>query len=241
MTTLQPLRVTATMSTGIACTIPWGIALDGLLASELRAHQKARLDHDGIDYAPAMDQDCPPDLDLPLARCELDQTWHWAATCGFPDDPTIRPDVHTWTKRVDPRHLEQTVEVLPKVLSERQGRWKAHRMPVLVTPTRTLTWHAIGDPEAILELLEGIPAIGKKRAQGEGHVLSWDISPAGDLDLFTAGHLHPDGTLGRPVPTGCLADHPALRTQLGSAGIRPPYMHPSRRATAYLPTPQAAA
>lgn len=230
----QPLRVTAHLASGYASANPWGIALDGLLASELRGIQKALLTRLGHPIASAMDSDDPPDLRLPLARCTLSPTWHWAATCSHPSHPDQRPEVHTWTARVDTRHLEQATSYLPKTVSERQGRYKAHRMPLLVTPATTLTWQAVGDIDTITHLLDGITAIGKKRSQGEGHVLAWEVA-ATDLDEFTAAHCHPDGTLGRPTPAACLDAHPELRTHLGTTGLRPPTMHPSRRAQAYLP------
>lgn len=232
--TFQPLRITAHLASGFASANPWGIALDGLLASELRGIQKALLTGLGHDVVGAMDSDNPPDLRLPLARCTLSPTWHWAATCGQPSHPDIRPEVHTWTARVDARHLEQATSYLPKTVSDRQGRYKAHRMHVLVTPATSLTWQAIGDLDAISDLLDGISAIGKKRSQGEGHVLAWEVVTV-DVDEFAAAHCHPDGTLGRPTPIECLDAHPKLRTHLAMAGLRPPYMHPSRRSPAYLP------
>lgn len=234
MTAMEPLRITAHLATGYACAAPWGIALDGLLASELRAEQKNQLHADGKPIIGAMESDNPPDLPLPLARCTLDTTWHWAATCGAPTDPDVRPDIHTWTSRVDHRHLEHTTTSLPRTIPERQGRYKATRMPLLVTPARSITWHAVGEPDRIADILDGITAIGKKRSQGEGHVLRWEVLVV-DVDPFMAGHCWPDGTLGRPTPPGCLRGHPELATRQGRAGIRPPYMHPSRRGDAFLP------
>lgn len=66
---LVPLRVRAHLSAGIAQAAPWGIALDGLLASELWAEHKASCRATGRDYVRAMELPEPPDLDLPLARC----------------------------------------------------------------------------------------------------------------------------------------------------------------------------
>lgn len=110
-------------------------------------------------------------------------------------------------------------------------------MPLLVTPCASVTWHAVGDPTAIRELLEPIVSIGKKRSTGEGHVLRWEVQLAEDLDKFTAGHLHPDGTLGRPCPQTCRdrAGAEVIDGGLGRAGIRPPYMHPARQHQLALP------
>jgi len=110
-------------------------------------------------------------------------------------------------------------------------------MPLLVTPCAAVTWQAVGDAAAILELLEPLVSIGKKRSTGEGHVLRWEVALAEDLDEFTAGHLHADGTLGRPCPLTCRerAGAEVLDGGRGRAGIRPPYMHPARQHQLVLP------
>jgi CRISPR type IV-associated protein Csf3 len=234
--TFQPLRVRAHLAGGIAHAAPWGIALDGLLASELWARSKAGARDAGQTHQRALEQDDPPDLPLPLARCAADPTWHWSATCAYPEDSPGRIDVRTWMGRVDRRALEQTSIGLPKTVSDRQGRYRARRMPLLVTPCRSVTWHAVGDVDAVTELLEGLDGIGKKRGSGEGNVLRWEITPAPDLDPYAAAHLHPDGTLGRPTPPGCLQGRAGiLDGGLGRAGIRPPYMHPARQQQLHLP------
>lgn len=236
-TAMEPMTVRAHLAAGIAQAAPWGIALDGLLASELWAREKATCRDAGRPYVRALETDSPPDLDLPLARCQpAEGPWHWAATCAHPDQDHGRLDVHTWTGRVDARALEQVATTLPKTVSQRQGRYRSRRMPLLVTPCASITWHAVGDIPAVHDLLETITSIGKKRSSGEGHVLRWEVTPAPELDKLTAAHLHPDGTLGRPVPDAC---HQLLSPVddggRGRAGIRPPYMHPDRQHQLHLP------
>ena len=234
---LVPLRVRARLAAGIAHASPWGIALDGLLAAQLWAAQRTTL-RAQPDYTRPADQPVPPDLNLPLARCTPpDGPWHWAATCAYPDPPPSRVDVHTWTGRADHRALEQLATRLPAHLPARQGRYRARRMPLLVTPCPAVTWHAVGDLDAVTELVSDIVSIGKKRSSGEGHVLGWEVSPAPDLDPLTAAHLHPDGSLGRPTPPACLARFDRLVPDggTGRAGIRPPYMHPARQHQLHLP------
>ena len=233
-----PLTVRARLASGLAQAAPWGISLDGLLAAEIWQDQKAARRADG-HYPPGLlEQPHPVDLPLPLARCTTaGELWHWAATCAWPENrPDLPPDIRTWTGRVDHRAVEQLTPGLPKVLSDRQGRYRARRMPLLVTACTAVSWHAIGDPDAIRRHLTGITAIGKKRSHGEGHVLAWEVTPAPRLDPWTAAHLHPDGTLGRPTPAGCLRGRdPVTDGGTGTAGLRPPYMHPARQATLQLP------
>lgn len=235
---MVPLLIRARLATGIAHAAPWGIALDGLLASELWYDRKAARVAEGQAVPRLAETTDPDDLDLPLARCAGSggAMWHWAATCSFPEgDMAGRlPDVRYWTGRLDPRPAEHLAARLPGRIPERQGRYRARRMPLLVTVTTSVTWHAIGDPEAIARIVGGIRAIGKKRAAGEGHVLAWEINPAG-MDRWAAAHLHPDGTLGRPAPTACLAGREVADGGYGTAGLRPPYMHPARQHPLRLP------
>jgi CRISPR type IV-associated protein Csf3 len=238
---MVPVRVRAELASGVAWAAPWGIALDGLLAAELWAQHKAILRAQG-DLAPRLGDTAEPgDLDLPLARCELagPGLWHWAATCAYPDGLAAElPDVRYWTGRPDARACELAAAALPAVISTRQGRYRARRLPLLVTVCQAVIWHGVGDPERIRGLVTGVRAIGKKRSCGEGHVLSWDVTPA-PADLWEAGHLHPDGALGRPVPAACLAGRDMPTGGPGTAGLRPPYMHPARQHELLLPATAA--
>lgn len=235
---MVPLLVRARLAAGIAHAAPWGIALDGLLAAQLWAERKEQLLAAGEYAERALQAADPPDLDLPVAKCTAaghDQ-WHWAATCAYPRDADPQVRVNTWTGRLDRRDLEQVATGLPKVVSERQGRFRARCMPLLVTACTSVEWHAIGDPARIRALVEPVTTIGKKRTIGEGQVVGWDILEAPELDAFTAAHLHPDGSLGRPTPAACLPPQWAGDDGgTGMAGIRPPYMHRSRRHEVHLP------
>lgn len=237
MSAHTPMRVTATLETGIAHAGPWGIALDGLLAAQLHDQAKTQLAEDGDGHTPVLEVDDPPVIDLPLARCGTGQSWHWAATCAWPvDGHSHRPDVTYWMSKADHRDLEQLATSMPKTVSDHRGRYRGHHMPIMTTICTAVTWHAVGDVDRVRTLLLEVAAIGKKRRTGHGRVLTWTITPAPELTPWRAGHLHPDGTLGRPVPTSCLTDHPnTLTTGVGPAGIRPPYIHPATQQQLHLP------
>ena len=246
--THQPFLIRATLAAGIAQAAPWGIALDSLLAAQLWKAKKAHLRSSGADLPPSLhDNPAPEDLDLPLQRCETtnaagEPVWHWMATTAWPENvPTHAPPaVHTWTGRLDHRATAQLATSLPKTVSDRQGRYRAHCMPLLVTTCTAVTWSGVGDADAVLELLEPIQAIGKKRTSGEGHVLRWEAYPL-TVDPWAAGHLHSRGDLGRTTPAACLTRRPTttptpiLDGGYGTAGLRPPYMHRSRQMPLHLP------
>jgi CRISPR type IV-associated protein Csf3 len=232
---LIPLVIRARLASGIAWAAPWGISLDGLLAAEIWADRKAAMRDRGEDPPDPAGE--PEDLDLPLARCAAagPQLWHWAATCAFPEGTACElPDVRYWTARADARACEQTAAMLPAVISARQGRYRSRRMPLLVTVCASVSWHAVGDPATITAILAGLAAIGKKRSCGEGQVLSWQVTPA-DRTVWEAGHLHADGTLGRPAPAACLAGRDVTTGGHGTAALRPPSMHSARHRDLLLP------
>ncbi|QSE87822.1 hypothetical protein JWS13_03940 (plasmid) [Rhodococcus pseudokoreensis] len=237
---MVPLIIRAKLAAGVAHAVPWGISLDGLLASEIRENTKAAARASGTDYTPYSLDTVPEDLDLPLARCPGDggDRWHWAATFAYPEDEDEVPGPHVqyWSARPDQQALEQMSVELPALVSERQGRYRSRVMPLPLTACRHLVWRAVGDAVAITELLAPLVSIGKKRGAGNGHILSWEITEQSVGKPWEFAHLHPDGSLGRTAPATCLHERGDLRTGgEGRMGLRPPYMHPSRRAQVLLP------
>ncbi len=232
-----PFLVHADLASGVATSAPWGTSLDGLLASQLwdgicDDHQRKGLPAPGCRTNPD-----PPDLDLPLARCGDDTNWHWLATTAYPigHDPSRPPEQRLWTSHHDQTSWAVIAKTLPTHLSERHSRWRGRAMPTLVTNATALTWTGVGDPDRVHHLLAPISWIGRKRHTGEGRALRWTVTPRPDLDPHTAGHLHPNGTLGRPVPDTCVAED-ITDGGYGPAGVRPPYQHPSRQRQLRLPT-----
>ena len=234
---MTPFEVRAHLATGLAHAAPWATSLDGLLASEMWEDEKAAARDRGNYLEAAGPDEVPADLDLPLARCTLagGDDWHWYATCAYPEDGTDAPEIHHWSGRPDHRALEQLARYRPSVISDRQGRYRARQMPLLLTSTRTVLWRGVGDIDRVSTTLASIDAIGKKRSQGEGHVLRWEVQPV-DIDAWSAGHLHPNGLLGRLSPRICLQGRPTVETGgVGRGAIRPPHMHRSRMREVCMP------
>lgn len=226
---LVPLRVTAQLEAGVA-TGPHGIALDGLLASVLHSRT-------GPSPVPLIDVDEPDPIDLPLARCGAGLDWHWAATnARAADGHGIPPDVRYWVSHLDDRDIEVLSPhgSLPKVLSHARGRYRSQYQPLLTTVCSALTWTAVGDVAAVADLLQEIPAIGKRRAHGHGRVTSWTVTVDPELDPWSAGHVDEQGELARPTPPRCLPGRRAGDCE--SVGIRPPYRHPTTRQVAHTPS-----
>lgn len=235
---MVPLRVIATTPHGVVLSRPWGIALDGLLASVLWHRRKwaARRAGESLVYRPA---EQPEPIDLPLARCgdpDVDQDWHWACTFAdlrFPEGVIDEPDIRWRTSRTDHRRLQ---DLAPKVVgvSDKSGRYQRRLVPVMAHIATSLVWRGVGAPDEIRDLLAELPAIGKHTGTGEGVVKAWEVTEAADDDWWSAGHEHAPGVLGRTSPPRCVRDDAATRA-LTVGAVRPPYLHPGSRVPAYQP------
>lgn len=236
------LQITATTPHGVVLSRPWGVALDGLLASVLWHRRKwaARAAGESLVYRHTEE---PAPLDLPLAQCAdplHDNDWHWMATFADLHPNTHRvtdPDIRWRTSRTNRDRLQQLTPIIgSQTVSDAKGRYQKRIIPVMAHPATTLTWRAVGDPERIRELLTDLCSIGKHRSVGEGLVARWEVTETPDIPSWAAGHEHEPGVLGRTAPVRCLAHAPSVQTgSLGTAAIRPPYLHPASRATAYHP------
>lgn len=236
------LQITATTPHGIVLSRPWGVALDGLLASVLWHRRKwtARATGETVTYRHS---ETPQTLDLPLARCgdpDHDDDWHWMAT--FADlhprtQDVIEPDIRWRTSRTDRSRLQHlSHRIGSQVVSDSAGRYQRRIVPVIAHPATTLTWRAVGDPDQIQDLLTDLPSIGKHRGVGEGLVTHWDIKETPDVSEWAAGHEHEPGILGRTAPPRCVTSAATTTGPSGFATLRPPYLHPASRTVAYQPT-----
>jgi len=236
------LQITATTPHGIVLSRPWGVALDGLLASVVWERRKlaAREAGEYFAYQPDRPQETLP---LPLACCgdpDRDTDWHWMAT--FADlHPRIQavtePDIRWRTSRTDHHRLQQLAPVISRQVSDTAGRYQQRVVPVPARPATHLTWRAVGDPEAIRDLLAdpALHSIGKNRGVGEGVVTRWEVTETPDVEEWSAGHEHEPGVLGRTAPPRCIEHADIATGPLGTGALRPPYLHSQTRAKAFQP------
>jgi len=236
------LQITATTPHGVVLSRPWGIAFDGLLASVIWQRRKwaAREAGHYVTYRHDAPQETMP---LPLAHCgdpERDADWHWLAT--FADlHPRVQavkePDIRWRTSRTDHQRLHQLAPVIGRqAVSDTSGRYQNRTIAVLAHAATHLTWRAVGDPDQISDLLTDLTEIGKNTGVGEGVVTRWDITETPSVALWSAGHEHEPGILGRTTPPRCLRDRLGQTTgPLGVGTVRPPYMNPQNRHQAYQP------
>lgn len=229
-----PLTVRAVVPFGLCSGRSWHVALDGLLASVVWHRMKADAARRGevLRYEPI---GVPDDLALPLARCGTGDSWHWACTFAEVQPATPEPDVRMRSSRTDHNDLLRMSAAIPATVSDARGHYRKRLIPAAVAVTSSATWNAVGDPDAIRELLTDLTEIGKYRTSGEGQVAEWIVTERPDLDPWSAAHEHKPGVLGRTAPPDCLADRSCRHGGYSQAAVRAPYLHPSRRVAAYLP------
>ena len=236
------LQITATTPHGVVLSRPWGVALDGLLASVLWHRRKwaARAAGKNFTY---QHNETPETLDLPLARCgdpDRDADWHWMATFADlhprPHD-AVEPDIRWRTSRTDRHRLQHLSPVIgSQAVSDRTGRNQRRVVPVMAHPVTTLTWRT---ESAIRTASEICSPNCRPSASIAESARGW--SPAGrsarlpHVPDWEAGHEHEPGVLGRTAPPRCV-DEPRDAGLLGAATVRPPYLHPASRTAAYQPS-----
>lgn len=235
------LQITATTPHGIVLSRPWGVALDGLLASVLWHRHKwtAREAGHHVTYQPT---EIPETLQLPLAHCgdpDHDTDWHWMAT--FADlhpriQPVTEPDIRWRTSRTDRHRLQHLTPTIGRhVVTDTAGRYQRRIVPVMAHAATHLTWRGVGDPEQISDLLTDLPSIGKHTGVGEGLVTRWEVIETPQIAQWSAGHEHEPGVLGRTAPPRCVDERSIATGPLGTGALRPPYLHPASRTSAYQP------
>jgi len=191
------MQITAYVAGSIALARPSDLALDGILAAQLLRR------HFGEEFYYLPDpKECLYFAKIPLEMRgnPSDQTvglktgeqwvvpskqiydksfWYWA--CSSAQIEIKGHGTQYWNKRFDTQaslsdHLDFGGRV-EKILIE-QGRYKSYHMPLPTLVCDKVIWYAYGDIEKVAELLVSVPAIGKKRVQGNGMVLRWIVEEA---------------------------------------------------------------
>lgn len=215
------VRVTARLAHGAVVDPRWPLPLDGILSSAARRRLHGDL------YGGQRDLHVHP---LPLAawRKGAGARWWWLASCAA--WAGAEEELRYWHRRVPHAAAEMvTGSLLPPMIYEGHGRYRAYRTPLVVTVAPALEWTAAGDPDQVRDLLGDVWQAGKKRSQGEGRVLSWevrDLGPACADSPDPAVMWHPDGRISRPVPARAAPLLGLDAPETTGGAYRPPYWRP---------------
>lgn len=143
------------------------LMLDGILAA-------ACFHHYVHGEPPARDEE-PFDIPLPLERWRVGDAWGWKASALFPDGETAESLVY-WRKRFRQNRIELT-EGSPNLTN---GVYRDWNMPLPLLLCRRMVAFAVGDANALHELVRNVRWLGKKRAHGRGRVVSIDVERIDD-------------------------------------------------------------
>lgn len=170
--TFEPLRITATLRTGVLSDNY--LPLDALLYYQV--HRRAYGPQDvTIPGAKRLQQNDrkPP---MPLDRATINGWWMW--TASFAQWGPHSDGQSHWVKRFD-RQYEGLVDFGKRrgKIDTSSGKYRGYNMPVQYRHALWVRWYATGDKGAITEFLADVTHIGKKAAQGFGRVIGWTVEP----------------------------------------------------------------
>lgn len=121
------------------------------------------------------------------------------------------------------------------IISDSVGLYRAYRIPNVIRTVKDglITFWAMGHRDEVQELLDRIPAVGKKYAAGYGLVDHWEVEDCDeDYSLW-----HPDHGLMRPVEVDSdeakgldLTGYPVMQY-----GVKPPYWKAKNLRLCYVP------
>jgi hypothetical protein len=218
---VKPIRVTAELAEPIVYYGD-GLHLDGPLSwgayMELPAEERDAM-------PPLSHADDAIDLELPLARVVVEDGllgWVWAASAVHAD--WLGETVVEVRKR--PPEGEFITRTSAKSFHRSLGHTKAWDLRYPAALARRLVWYAVGDAEAVFDLLAlHVPNVGKKARQGNGRVMRWAVEP-----WPHDWSVERDGELTRRMPHAFRPDAVPSR-----GALRTPYHHRSRQAPCVEP------
>jgi CRISPR type IV-associated protein Csf3 len=169
---------------------------------------------------------------VPLAERNRGPEWYYA--CSFAQWPAHTAEGRDyWNKRFDSQYSDMLDMTQPRRVIVESGRYRSYHMPVFYRSALWVQWYAVGNLDAISDLLQDVWALGKKTVQGWGRVAAWEVLPwPEDWSVWR------DGRPMRAIPASSLKTFPA---DLVYTGYRPSYWLRENQALCVVPTGEATA
>lgn len=203
---MQPLRVTANLSTPLAAFDDWSPSLDSILETfwllERGLFSNNPQPHELIK------------ADIPLQEGSFGGEWYWSCSSPcylfeFEQSDKIR-------KRWDMQAHHLDWQDKRQKWSSSEGHTKSFEKPFSLRTIACIDWFVVGEPTEILRLLQACTGIGFKRY---AQVYRWDVQPF-EADWHLWG---PQGQLMRPIPQRFLPSDRPIDFRPLRWNWRPPY------------------
>lgn len=221
--TFEPLRITATLRTGVVCD-RW-LPIDGVLLSQ------ACRDQYGVQATTEPGGSTQPgSVRMPLEiRRHGTDNWYYAASWAQPQPWWLDEGVDYWNKRFD-NALSDLVDFRGRrgKVTVEKGQYRAYHMPVRYYVADRIEWYVVGEQARIEALLTTCGWIGKKTAQGWGRVIDWCVEPWPE-----DWSVRRDGRLTRGVPVLDATEEERQRVMV--YGVRPGYYKRSNQMPVAMP------
>jgi CRISPR type IV-associated protein Csf3 len=219
---MNPLQITAHLSTPIAVSDDWTPNLENLLTFLI-------LDETGIASPNPTDREVAENLDfvrdrMPLQLGDIQGEWYWEASAPHYQHTTEIQDC--FHKRWDCQDQHLDWQGKRAKWSGSEGHTKSWTVPVRLRNPARIDWFVVGDRVELERLLGFVSALGKKK---RGQVCQWQVAEvAEDWHLFGA-----DGQLMRSVPVHLLEVPPPFK--ILNWAWRPPAHLPSNCDRCWMP------
>lgn len=185
-----------------------------------------------LKYAPDVIQGTAYETDkikyfgLPLRQLPNNR---YAASCGFYTQ--YAGNIEYWNKRPDwDKNMNSLADTKGKVKTS-VGTMRAYRMPQVIRTISDIEFYGYGTIDKVKELLDYIPAVGKKPSAGWGAVKEWIVEPF-EEDWSTWSSKH---GLMRPIPVGEDIGHDLSGYMIRDCAVRPPAWKSGNQVTCYVP------
>ncbi|MDF1578605.1 MAG: hypothetical protein P1P81_09220, partial [Desulfobulbales bacterium] len=193
MNKAQPLKITAKLLNGFACSDPWSPSIDGILAYWML---RERLGEQRFIANTITSENMAAVTGLPLAVQRDGGLWWYL--CSSPQYSTLVEHLRYYHRRMDVQFAERYMIPPKGRISTKAGPYKNYRLMTRINTCPEVIWHVVGNQMEIKRLLVRCTHIGARVGAGNGEVIKWQVTEDGDPFL---------ASLERPLPMAFAEKH----------------------------------
>jgi len=212
---MEPIQITAWMSSAIALPDDWSPDLVGIVIATI------------FDKDPRPFQEDLSTLEgVPFAKTDLGSPLLWYFACSSPCYELLSEEVTRFRKRWDADDGRVSWGKRKPQFNASEGSEKNYDLPLPLRGMERIDWFAIGDIGGAERLLKQVTHLGKKR---KGVVARWVVKA-----IAHDWHLYRNNELMRPIPISCKRPE-CLSYGIRDWGWRPPIWLPKNKERCAMP------